>query len=319
MLAFSCNYRDRSLIFAAARRTTPGFYTIGSEFVGEVIETGARVEHLSVGDRVIADNAYVGMVNHQVSGPQGLLTNHASSEYQSIHARRLTRIPDSMSIDQGAAFGIAAQTVYSMIRKADPRIGQTVLLTAGRSNTSLLALSALRKHGVRTCVLTSGTDSISDFKRLGADAVHCASPLAGPLESDASWRQIMQEFGGFDVVLDPFHDAFIDKVIPCMKPEGRYVTCGQWRQMEVGATDTKPVEVMDRSGLLTFALLNNLTLIGNCLGNSADLRQALSDFDRGLVSVPIDSVFRGQDCGPFLNRSFEDPHRFGKVVFDYTM
>src|SRR5215813_1675202 len=59
--AFSCNYRDQALILIASRKGPENsFYTIGSDFVGEVIAVGEAVEGFAVGDRVIGDYSYVG-------------------------------------------------------------------------------------------------------------------------------------------------------------------------------------------------------------------------------------------------------------------
>src|SRR4051812_4558042 len=42
--AFSCNYRDRAIIFMALRqRLENSFYPVGSEFVAEVVAVGAEV------------------------------------------------------------------------------------------------------------------------------------------------------------------------------------------------------------------------------------------------------------------------------------
>ncbi len=63
--AFSCNYRDRSLIhhFAEQCQTLSGnqkyFYSpVGSEFVGRVVKIGSEVSLVRVGDRVMSDNCY---------------------------------------------------------------------------------------------------------------------------------------------------------------------------------------------------------------------------------------------------------------------
>lgn len=50
---------------------------------------------------------------------------------------------------------------------------------------------------------------------------------------------------------------------------------------------------------------------------SADLEQALGDYAAGALLVVTDSVFTGDDVAPFLNRTFNDGERFGKVVYAY--
>lgn len=78
--AFSCNYRDKSIIFRITKQAPENtFYVVGSDFVGEVIATGSEVTELKVGDRVIANNAYP--ESDALEAFPGIPSNHASKEY----------------------------------------------------------------------------------------------------------------------------------------------------------------------------------------------------------------------------------------------
>jgi hypothetical protein len=68
---------------------------------------------------------------------------------------------------------------------------------------------------------------------------------------------------------------------------------------------------------LRWALSLNLRLVFNCLGSRTDLERAIEDFNAKSLSVIVDSVFRNGDAATFLRRTYEDPNRFGKVVFCY--
>src|SRR5262249_14208727 len=51
--AFSCNYRDQALILTASKKGPENsFYTIGSDFVGDVLTVGDGVKGFTVGDKV---------------------------------------------------------------------------------------------------------------------------------------------------------------------------------------------------------------------------------------------------------------------------
>ncbi|HEX5875774.1 MAG TPA: medium chain dehydrogenase/reductase family protein, partial [Pyrinomonadaceae bacterium] len=131
--AFSCNYRDMNLIFSALKKG-PGesFFSIGSEFVGDVLEIGSKVTSVEVGDRVIGDCFYHG--GGRTPARQGVVTNHASKEYQVVAESKIIRIPDPMPDDVAASFTIGAQTTYSMVRKLNLEPGANVLVTAAKSN-----------------------------------------------------------------------------------------------------------------------------------------------------------------------------------------
>lgn len=66
------------------------------------------------------------------------------------------------------------------------------------------------------------------------------------------------------------------------------------------------------------ALIQNLSLIGNCLGTRSDLERASVDYADRRLACTVDSVFTDDDTLPFLDRTFNDRERFGKVVFRYS-
>ena len=74
----------------------------------------------------------------------GLPGNNLSRELEIIPAAKLARIPETMSDVEASAFSIGAQTTFSMVRKLGISAGSAVLVTGGRSNTSLFAINAIK-------------------------------------------------------------------------------------------------------------------------------------------------------------------------------
>jgi hypothetical protein len=64
-------------------------------------------------------------------------------------------------------------------------------------------------------------------------------------------------------------------------------------------------------------IVKNVTLMGNCLGTTQDLANALRDWCDGRLQVVLDSVHRAGTLRRFLERSFTAPDRFGKAVYLY--
>ena len=64
-------------------------------------------------------------------------------------------------------------------------------------------------------------------------------------------------------------------------------------------------------------MVNNLQIIGNCLGLTEDLERALAAHSAGHFPVIVDSVFSDGDAAGFLDRTYNAPDRFGKVVYLY--
>ncbi len=306
VLAFSCNYRDKSwslhLASEAERLGQP--FGFGSDFVGEVVAVGNLVKDLRPGDRVIGDNDY--------PAGGGLATQAASTGFLRFPQSRLIRVPATMDLDAAATFGVSAQTAYGMVRRSalGAFSGETrILLTAGTSSTSLALLPALRAFSSRLSVITTSVEKAGRLRELAAG--HILTPL--PSDYAPEVRRLLErtltEQGGFTHVFDPFCDINLPLVLDALAPGGTYVTCGFFRQHNAypnaAASDFRPAW----DALIT----RNLNMAGNCLGLTADLEAALADHVSGKYSLPIDSVHPADRPGAFLQRTYNESGKFGKV------
>ncbi|HEU4510376.1 MAG TPA: zinc-binding alcohol dehydrogenase family protein [Pyrinomonadaceae bacterium] len=315
--AFSCNYRDMNLIFTALKKG-PGesFFSIGSEFVGEVLEVGSKVTSVRVGDRVIGDCFYHG--GGRTPARQGVVTNHASKEYQIVAASKVIRIPKPMPDDVAASFTIGAQTTYSMVRKLGLEPGANVLVTAAKSNTSLFAINALKAQGVNVYATTTSPQHADKLKQLGLKELFVIDSDIDNFIKHEHIRDVIAETGGFDGVIDPFFDIHLPKVLDVMAPGAKYVTCGlheQYQKIIGQATGYQPISVKT---LLLKAMFRNLHIIGNCIGTTADLQRAIDDYSSNSLPVVVDSRYSGKQAGAFLDRTYNSGDRFGKVVYQYV-
>ena len=317
--AFSCNYRDKALMLMAAGRDAPtSFYVIGSEFAGAVVAVGDEVERFAVGDRVMSDPFYdPGRGQAPQKGLDGLPSNHGSREYQIIRQEKVIKMPDGMPDAVGGAFSIGAQTTYSMIRKLGVEAGSNVLVTAARSNTSLFAINALKKYEVRVFALTTSTHFDEQFRALGVQEVIPVPPEVFCMENDEGRRalaaqlsRVADPIGGFNYVIDPFYNLYMEAAISALAFEGKYVSCGvrvYGNEPRNGALARVMERVMQR----------NVHIIGNCLGTRQDLCKALEDYTSGCLDVVLDSTFQGPDVASFVDRTYNARDRFGKVLYLY--
>ncbi|PSB56450.1 quinone oxidoreductase family protein [Chamaesiphon polymorphus] len=313
-LAFSCNYRDKGLMLTASAKLQPDrYYTIGSEFVAEVVAVGAEVTDLNIGDRVIGNNQYP---DSGVAGiAPGVPTNHASKEYQIFHPVKLLKIPPQMPDEIAAVFSIGAQTTYSMIRKLNIKPGNNILVTAGKSNTSLFAIAALKQHNVNVYVTTTSIEFAQKFYDLGVKQVIEVDLTADKLIPPEIARVIKHEIDGFDCIIDPFFDLHIGKTIQTLVDGGRYVTCGLYHQFLGTAFEYRGLALKD---IMTIVMLKNIQIIGNCVGQTSDLANAIEDYVTGKFPVAIDSVWSDDRLFDFFNRTYHAKDRFGKVVYRYN-
>lgn len=314
--AFSCNYRDRSVVVRAATHLPPdAWYAIGSEFVATVVAVGHEVDSLAAGDRVIPDGAWPATATRA----GGLPTNHGSRGRQILPAAQLIAIPATLPDEAAAGFTIGAQTSYSMVRALDLAPGSTVLITAAGSNTALFAIQAARNAGHRVLATTSTSRFEDRYADLGVEALFVVDREASDFADHPGIAAATAALGGIDGVIDPFFDVHLPRVLSTMADGGRYVTCGLADQSaEVSGHPVPNVVDASMATVMTTVMLRGLRLVGNCLGSTADLQQALVDHADGRLRVVVDSRFGDGDAAGFLDRTFNAPERFGKVVYRHA-
>jgi NADPH:quinone reductase-like Zn-dependent oxidoreductase len=320
--AFSCNYRDKSLIFKYNKEiedaTKTGNYMfsyIGSEFVGEIIDVGKNVEDFQIGDRVIPNISYPYDNKYEYYKP-GLPSNHASRRIDDFYPSKLLKIPDEISDEAAAVLPIAGFTSYSMIRKVvKPKA--KVLVTAAKSNTSLAAISALRNYDVEVYAMTSSLKYADVLKEMGVKEILLVNLEQNSFLDDKNINELMKKISAFDAVIDPFFDVYLPRVTELMNFDAKYVTCGFYDQYTLFAKEPFIYRGNSFTRLFINVMAKNISIIGNCIGLREDGLKAIQDYADGKFNIIIDKVFsEGQETDFFdLTYNFKD--RLGKVVYIY--
>ncbi len=315
--SFSCNYRDKGCCFSLQAFPAHRFSAIGSEFGAEVVAVGPEVERLRPGDRVISNHHYTGGTRRE-GYREGVVSNQSSREYQVFHERKLLAMPANMPFEVAGAFSINAQTAYGMVRRMGVRPGDRVLVTSAKSNTSLFIIGALRKHGVSVYASTSSAAFAPRIAELGVEETILLEGGGECFRESEAVDEVAARIGGFDHVFDPFYDVHLEKSIEVLAPFGKYITCGLVGQNPNSTRASGLRRATRWDQVMLNCSIKNLSIIGNCIGLDEDLEQALADYGDGLYDTVIDSVYTGDEAGAFLDRTFNDRDRFGKVVFRYN-
>lgn len=140
--------------------------TLGYCNVGRVIATGAGVDGLAVGDRVVSNGSH--------------------AEVVAVPTNLCARIPDGVP-DEHAAFTVLAAIGLQGIRLAGPTLGETVVVT-GLGLIGLLTVQLLRAQGCRVLGIDFDPARIALAKAFGAETVN---PAAGedPLAAAAAFSR----------------------------------------------------------------------------------------------------------------------------------
>ena len=134
---------------------------LGFEAAGVVEKTGPGVTGYAPGDRV------------SVIPRGGEFPWHGTyAEYCLVPENGLVRTPENLSDIESAAVWMAYLTVWSgVVRLAQAKPGETLLVTAASSSLGAPAFQVARREGMRSIALTRSTHKVEQIKQLGADYV----------------------------------------------------------------------------------------------------------------------------------------------------
>ena len=171
--ACSLNYRDLAIARGTYRLPITSNIIPLSDAAGEVIEIGAGVRRVKVGDKV-AGNFFQrwsagepGPDTHQSAlggGIDGML-----AEYVVLEEDGVVKLPEHLSLEEGATLPCAGVTAWhAMIEHARLIAGKTVLLQ-GTGGVSILGLQLAKAMGITVIITSSRDDKLASAKQLGAD------------------------------------------------------------------------------------------------------------------------------------------------------
>nr|WP_260609456.1 type I polyketide synthase [Streptomyces sp. WAC 01325] len=181
---------------------------LGHEGAGVVVETGAGVTDLVVGDRVM-----------------GLLDG-AFAPTAVTDGRLLTRIPEGWSFEQAASVPIVFLTAYyALVDLAGLEAGESVLVHSAAGGVGTAAVQLARHLGAEVYA-TASEPKWPVVRGLGVAEERIASSRTTEFE---------QRFqSGVDVVLDSLAGEFVDASLRLVRAGGRFV--------EMGKTDVRDAE-----------------------------------------------------------------------------
>src|SRR5262245_29640554 len=123
----------------------------GGEASGVVVETGAGVEELSAGDRVLLPGGYADEVV--------------------VPASRVTRLPESVSFESAAAFRANYSTAYYGLQRGRLKAGEVLLVHGAGGGVGLAAVDVGKLQGATVIAAASTEEKRAVCARMGADHV----------------------------------------------------------------------------------------------------------------------------------------------------
>jgi NADPH:quinone reductase len=263
---------------------------LGMEWAGEVVETGANVQGLKRGDRVMGSG------------------RGAFAEYAVADHGRVMPIPSAgMSFEQAATLPIALQTMHdALMTNGRLQKGNAALIQGASSGVGLMGLQIARLMGAGLVIGSSTTPARRErLKDFGAQlAIDSAAP---------DWpQQVLDATGGkgADVIVDQLSGPQANQNMRAAAVMGRIVNVG--RLAGTRAEFDFDLHAMKRIQYVgvTFRTRNVQEVRALNTRMRADLGEALA---AGQLALPIDRTFPFEEAAEALAHMARNAH-FGKLV-----
>ncbi len=203
--ACGVNFPDTLIIQGKYQFKPPIPFSPGSEVAGVVKEIGVGIEHVKVGDHVIAFTGHGGFAEEVLA-----------------EAAQLIPMPKGMDFTIASAFVLTYGTShYALKDRAQLKPGETLLVLGAAGGVGLAAVEIGKVMGARVIAAASSDEKLEVCKQHGADELINYS-------SEDLRERVKELTGGegVDVVYDPVGGNYSEAALRGMAWGGRFLVIG---------------------------------------------------------------------------------------------
>ncbi len=304
MRASSINYRDPIVPERAYGSQSGDLPLIPvSDGVGEVIEIGAGVTRVKVGDR--ACPAYFqtwisGEPNaHRLTQSLGGPLDGTMTEMMCLSEEGVVKVPDYLTDLEASTLPCAALTAWSALVECGRIRPGEQLLVQGSGGVALFALQFAKMLGAHVTVISSSEAKIERLRAMGADATinYSQTPEWGKA------ARALTDGRGFDHILEVGGEKTLPQSLRCIRPGGTLSMIG----ILSGAA---------MSTSLGLIITRQVRLQGITVGHRDGLEAMLRAMAQQQIRPVIDKVFAFEE----LKASFDylkSGQQFGKICINH--
>ena len=286
--AAGVNFPDALMVMGQYQVRPPLPFTPGGEAAGVIIEVGAGVHHVHVGQRVVA-----------------FTRTGAFAERLRAPASAVTPIPDALSFDVAATLPLAYGTaMHALIDRAHLARGETLLVLGASGGVGLAAIMIGKALGARVIAAASTDEKLALCRTHGADEV-----INYTTESLRDRLKAITNGLGPDVICDPVGGDLAEPAFRSIAWGGRYLVVG----FAGGAIPSLP---------LNLPLLKGASVVGVFWGsfeqrepaaNARHLAQLMAWVTEGTIAPAVSARYPLAQSAAAL-RALLDRRVVGKVV-----
>jgi len=298
--ACALNFRDLGIVRGTYRMPVRENVIPLSDGAGEVIELGSGVERVKVGDRV-AGNFFQRWYGGEPpadaqSSALGGGTDGMLAEYAVLEEDGVVKIPQHLSLEEGATLPCAAVTVWNaMTEHARLKAGDTILLQ-GTGGVSIFGLQFAHAMGIRAIITSSSDAKLARAKTLGA-------AFGINYKTTPDWEKAAMQFTGgvgVDHVVEVGGAATLTRSFGAIRAGGKITMIGG---LSGGATELNPGLIFSRRA----------NVQGISVGSTQMFQATARAIEVNAIKPVIDKVFAFADAQAAYRHMASGAH-FGKIV-----
>lgn len=207
--AAGVNFPDLLVMGGKYQILPPRPFVPGKECAGVVAAVGRSVTSCKPGDRVLMWMEYGAFGEQAVAAEKNCFV-----------------MPEAMSFEQGACFGLVYQTAhFALVKRAQVQAGEVVLVTGATGGVGLAAVQLAKALGALVVAAVSTPEKAEVARRCGAD--HVIDTSVANLR-DSLREQLRKATGGrmADVVIEQVGGDVFDASLRALAWSGRLVVVG---------------------------------------------------------------------------------------------
>lgn len=294
--AAGVNFPDTLIIRDLYQIKPPRPFAPGGEVAGDIEAVGEGVDHLSVGQRVLAVPGFNGFATHVVAHKSGVVP-----------------IPDTMPYDQASCFILTYGTShYALRQRAQLKAGETLLILGAAGGVGAAAIELGKAMGAKVIAAVSSEEKAAFCRNLGADET-LIYPREMDRDAQKAFSGAIKELAGpngVNVVYDAVGGNYSEPAVRTMAWEGRFLVIG----FPAGIPKLP----------LNLTLLKNCQVVGVFWGaftrmepdvHQSNLKELFDWWEKELIKPQISASFALENAGDAL-KLLEDRKVLGKVVIN---
>jgi NADPH:quinone reductase-like Zn-dependent oxidoreductase len=297
--ACSLNFRDLAIALGRYRMPTKANVIPLSDGAGEVVEIGAGVTRVKVGDRV-AGNFFqrwpggLAAADTQASALGGSIDGMLA-DYVVLEEEGTVLLPPHLSFEEGATLPCAGVTAWNALMEHGHLIAGDTVLVQGTGGVSMFALQFARAMNAHVIATSSSDEKLARAKKLGA--AHGINYKSTP-----DWDKAALDYThgrGVDQVVEVGGAGTMTKSLGAIRMGGKVSMIG----VLSGQADLNPMLIMGKR-----ASVQGISVGSTQMFEAMNRAIAAS----GLKPV-IDKVFSFDET-PAAFQHLQSAQHFGKIV-----